>query len=677
MNHLTKRVGKYLVGRTIGEGTYAKVKYAQHSETGEAVALKILDKEHLVRTRMVEQVKKEITILKQLHHPHVVDLKEVMSSRDKIFMAMELVTGGDLFDKIATEGPMKEPAARVIFAQLLSALSYCHAHGVHHRDLKPENVLLSSSGDVKLSDFGLGSIRQEDTARSTGLLRTICGTPNYAAPEILAREGYDGAAADIWSLGVVLYVVLCGCLPFDEDNLPDLFRKISSADYEIPPWLSQNATSLIGMMIQADPTKRATLEKIWNHPWMDSIPRKKSSGVYLLPQDAVSSSVAEYFSHDHNEDILGANITKELSIVPSSASLDGKVPQRLNAFELINDYLDLSAIFEAEDDVVVRRTRFTSLAEVPRLLGAIEAAVIAVGGKIEKRTGATMRVYIPNRKGPIRVNAKIKEFLPGRRMVDLSKVSGNTEEFYKWYAELAFALECCPGNAFPRRIGEHAESKSFPSSVIHSPPADSKQKTKERLNAFELIGQNLNIASMFSLDEVASIRQHVQFSTRCSPEVVLKALAHGTEALGGRVLPSTQNKLYVQDGKDSEMELSVRMLKLLPDVYVVQIVKEKGGTMFSLMKWYNQMTIKYLKHIIMKRKRSQTLHPQASNISSLVGTTSLTDSHVGTSSMSSSTNAHSRRSSPTARESHNDQQLLEALKAHPGISWREEEEESL
>ncbi|KAL4536083.1 hypothetical protein Ndes2437B_g05516 [Nannochloris sp. 'desiccata'] len=240
-SHLDKRVGKFYVGRTIGEGTYAKVKYAQHMDTGEAVAMKILDKEHLVRTGMVEQIKREITILKKIHHPYIVNLQEVMSSKDKIFMVMELVTGGDLFDKIAVEGPMKEPAAKTIFIQLLSALHYCHSQGIFHRDLKPENVLLSSEGDVKLSDFGLGAIRQEDTINSAGLLNTICGTPNYAAPEVLARKGYDGATADIWSLGVVLYVVLAGCLPFDEDDLVEMFQRISQADYETPPWLSKRS----------------------------------------------------------------------------------------------------------------------------------------------------------------------------------------------------------------------------------------------------------------------------------------------------------------------------------------------------------------------------------------------------------------------------------------------------
>ena len=681
--HLTKRVGKYLVGRTIGEGTYAKVKYAQHSETGEAVALKILDKDHLIRTRMVDQVKREITILKRLHHPHVVDLKEVMASREKIFMAMELVTGGDLFDKIAAEGPMKEPAARVIFAQLLSALSYCHAHGVYHRDLKPENVLLSSEGDVKLSDFGLGSVRQEDTASATGLLRTICGTPNYAAPEILSRREYDGAAADIWSLGVVLYVMLCGCLPFDEETLPDLFDKISRAEFETPPWLSENAASILRSTIEANPSKRATLQQLWNHPWMISVPRTKVSDIYLLPEDAAATSKSiecfeldpstETSADNDNDDVFVPTVRKEHLSIPRNASFESGPPRLLNAFELINDYLDISAIFEAKDDVVVRRTRFVSIAEPDRILGAIEAAVVAVGGRIEKRTRTSMRVYIPNPKGPIRVNAEVREFLPGRRMVDLSKVSGNTEEFYRWYSELASALECCPGNACGSTSSSGGcasslsnQSGSSRTSVIHSPHPDSLKKTKERLNAFELIGENLNIAAMFNLEEGGgSHRQHVQFSTRSSPAEVLKVLEIGTKALGGRVSSPVPNRLYFEVAQGVDMQLTVRMLKLLPEVYVVQLVKDANGTMLDLMKWYNQMTARFLKDIMMKRRHGQVLHPQASGVSSLVGTGSL----------NSSSNGPSSRSSPTGNIVYEGKDFLEALKAHPEVSWEEEGKE--
>lgn len=466
------------------QGTYAKVKYAQNIDTGEAAAMKILDKEHLVRSGMVEQIKKEITILKRIHHPNVVDLKEVMSSKDKIYMVMELVTGGDLFDKIAAEGPMKEPAARTLFSQLLAALGYCHSEGIYHRDLKPENVLLSSNGDVKLSDFGLGSVRQADTVESAGLLNTVCGTPNYAAPEILSKQAYDGAAVDIWSLGVVLYVVLAGCLPFDEDDLVSLMEKITTAEYETPPWLSQEASDILHRMICADPKERTSLEALWEHPWMSSIGRTISSrelsrastarraslemigsrGGITDPTlggrkstDAVDDDTKGSVSRSNGidpgnnddgdddifEDSVQSTTTSSSPATQSRASLKttSTLARHRNAFELINDYLDISAMFELKDDVVRRRTRFSSTETPEKIIQGIENAAVAVGGRVEKKRGNWVRVYIPNRKGPMRVTAEILDTSTEQKLVDLCKVSGNTLEFYKWYGDLTAVLD--------------------------------------------------------------------------------------------------------------------------------------------------------------------------------------------------------------------------------------------
>ena len=229
---LARLLARYLVGRTIGEGTYGNVKYAQHSETGTAYALKVMNKDYLVQRGMVEQVKTEIAILKQIKHPFIVNMHEIMSSRDKIFLVMELVTGGDLFDKIAVQGPLKEDEGRHLFGQILTAVAHCHGSGVCHRDIKPENVLMTSDGVAKLSDFGLGAM-QED-GQDLGAMTTVCGTPNYAAPEVINKVPYDGCAADIWSLGVVLYVILAGCLPFDEENMVQLFEKVTAGEYTMP-----------------------------------------------------------------------------------------------------------------------------------------------------------------------------------------------------------------------------------------------------------------------------------------------------------------------------------------------------------------------------------------------------------------------------------------------------------
>lgn len=587
------------------QGTYAKVKYAQHMDSGEAFAIKVLDKEHLVRTGMVEQVKREITILKRIKHPYVVDLKEVMSSKDKIFMVMELVTGGDLFDKIAVEGPMKEPSAKVIFSQLLSALDHCHSRGIFHRDLKPENVLLSSEGDVKLSDFGLGAVRQEDTINTSGMLNTICGTPNYAAPEVLAKKGYDGGAADVWSLGVCLYVTLAGCLPFDEDDLVHLFNKISLAEYQTPPWISGEASDILYRMLQAEPSHRANLDYLWNHPWMEGVPQVRHSSSSGLVRGSSEDNLA---GGSPRSDIFRPTVSKKTLTLEASLALSssyGGLPttdRKLNAFELINDYLDISAMFEERDDVVTRRTRFTTTASPDTVLGSIEAAAVALGGRVEKRTSSSVRVYIPNHKGPIRVTGRVLEVVSGQRMVELSKVSGNTVEFYKWYEDLASALDCLatPNNQ-----------------LISLPRAESRERTKQRMNAFELIGSNLNIAAMFDMDEEATIG-HVQFSSRASPSDILRALSRGIEEMGGKAENAGASlRLVAPTGGRRTMTLRVRMLELLPGMQVVQLVKGRGS-MLDLYKIYNRLAAGPMADIIMHRRDGRMVHPRLQNAASVV-----------------------------------------------------------
>jgi serine/threonine protein kinase len=605
-------------------------------DTGEAVAMKVLDKEHLVRTGMVEQIKREITILKKIHHPYIVDLKEVMSSKDKIFMVMELVTGGDLFDKIAVEGPMKEPAAKTLFTQLLSALHYCHSRNIFHRDLKPENVLLSSEGDVKLSDFGLGAVRQEDTINSAGLLNTICGTPNYAAPEVLARKGYSGATADIWSLGVVRYVVLAGCLPFDEDDLVLMFQRISQADYESPPWLSVEATDIIKSMLTADPDQRTSLEKLWDHPWLagmarpaetlakhraESLSASNSRRILLSLESGVARNDDEEGGDldggspttkngNGEEDIFNPTVSKSVLNGPLHLA-DGQ--RKLNAFELINDYLDISALFEERDDVITRRTRFTTAAQPDAILSAIEAAAVAIGGRVEKRTPNSARVYIPNRRGPIRVSARVLEVVSGQRMVDISKVSGNTVEFYKWYEDLAVALNCL---ATPTK------------ELMQAPRAETRKRSTQRLSAFDLIASNLNIAAMFDLDQDATAVSHVQFSTRASPSEVAQVLTQGITAMGGTVsgkggASGSSVKFIVPMGGHFTLQMRLRTYELLPGLHIVQLVKQQGN-MIDLCKVYNKLAAGCLQGIIMHRKDGTVAHPMAQSAGSLASASDLT-----------------------------------------------------
>jgi serine/threonine protein kinase len=201
---------------------------------------------------MGAQIKKEISIMKMVRHTYVVGMKEVLASRTKIFIVLELIQGGELFDKIVNEGRFDEAKARFYFRQLVEGVQYCHSLGICHRDLKPENLLLDENGNLKISDFGLSALYvgdpDADGACRTELLHTTCGTPNYVAPEVLADQGYDGKKADVWSCGVILYVLLAGFLPFDESTIVALFAKIQNADFSYPSWFSSEVTSCMYMM---------------------------------------------------------------------------------------------------------------------------------------------------------------------------------------------------------------------------------------------------------------------------------------------------------------------------------------------------------------------------------------------------------------------------------------------
>ncbi|PNX89368.1 CBL-interacting protein kinase 2-like protein, partial [Trifolium pratense] len=184
---------RYELGRLLGQGTFAKVYHARNLVTGMNVAIKVVDKEKVLKVGMVEQIKREISVMRLVRHPNVVELYEVMATKTKIFIVMEYAKGGELFNKIA-KGKLKVDVARRYFQQLISAVDFCHSRGVYHRDLKPENLLLDENDNLKVSDFGLSTFSESKS--QDGLLHTTCGTPAYVAPEVINRKGYEGCKAD-------------------------------------------------------------------------------------------------------------------------------------------------------------------------------------------------------------------------------------------------------------------------------------------------------------------------------------------------------------------------------------------------------------------------------------------------------------------------------------------------
>ncbi|KAF8408145.1 hypothetical protein HHK36_007287 [Tetracentron sinense] len=259
----------YKLGKTLGIGSFGKVKIAEHALTGHKVAVKILNRRKIKNLEMEEKVRREIKILRLFMHPHIIRLYEVIETQTDIYVVTEYVKSGELFDYIVEKGRLQEDEARNFFQQIISGVEYCHRNMVVHRDLKPENLLLDSKCNVKIADFGLSNIM-----RDGHFLKTSCGSPNYAAPEVISGRLYAGPEVDVWSCGVILYALLCGTLPFDDENIPNLFKKIKGGIYTLPSHLSPGARDLIPRMLVVDPMKRMTIPQIRQHAWFQAhLPR--------------------------------------------------------------------------------------------------------------------------------------------------------------------------------------------------------------------------------------------------------------------------------------------------------------------------------------------------------------------------------------------------------------------
>ncbi|KFK36106.1 hypothetical protein AALP_AA4G078300 [Arabis alpina] len=406
-------IGKYELGRTLGEGNSAKVKFATDIFSGESFAVKIIDKSRITRINVSFQIKREIRTLKVLKHPNIVRLHEVLASKTKIYMVLECVTGGDLFDRIVSKGKLSETKGRKMFQQLIDGISYCHNKGVFHRDLKLENVLLDAKGNIKITDFGLSALPQH--FREDGLLHTTCGSPNYVAPEVLANNGYDGAASDIWSCGVILYVILTGCLPFDDTNLAVLCRKIFKGDPPIPRWISPGAKTMIKRMLDPNPVTRITIAGIKANDWF----RHDYAPLNYSDEDDDASSIQEdTFEEEKRSDS----------------------PTVINAFQLIgmSSFLDLSGFFEKEK-VSERQIRFMSNRLAIDLLENIETIFKEFGFYVQKKHTKLKAIQEEiTRKGQdgLSITAEVFEISPSLNVVELRKSHGDSSLYKQLYERI-------------------------------------------------------------------------------------------------------------------------------------------------------------------------------------------------------------------------------------------------
>ncbi|XP_023727635.1 serine/threonine-protein kinase BRSK2-like [Cryptotermes secundus] len=293
-------VGPFRLEKTLGKGQTGLVKLGVHCVMGRKVAIKIINREKLSESVLMK-VEREIAIMKLIDHPHVLGLSDVYENKKYLYLVLEHVSGGELFDYLVKKGRLTPKEARRFFRQIISALDFCHSHSICHRDLKPENLLLDEKNNIKIADFGMASLQPAGS-----MLETSCGSPHYACPEVIRGEKYDGRKADVWSCGVILYALLVGALPFDDDNLRQLLEKVKRGVFHIPHFVPPDCQNLLRGMIEVNPDKRLTLADINRHPWVTAggkgeleleLPMMEVVQTHIIPSiDAMDPDVLQAIS---------------------------------------------------------------------------------------------------------------------------------------------------------------------------------------------------------------------------------------------------------------------------------------------------------------------------------------------------------------------------------------------
>lgn len=366
-------ISNYEIGKEIGSGAFGTVNMGEDRTTGEKVAVKCISKSRIQRSNMGSQVKKEITTMKKLNHPNIVRIKEVLMSNSHLYLVLEYAAGGELFTKIAKQGKLSENVAKRYFRQVIEAVKFCHNQYICHRDIKPENILLDSDDNVKIADFGFASIMEPETesgfadgdrqrlpsiqenvgtieplddfipenrtlppkankfrnmpSKIMQKMSTMCGTTQYMAPEIVNRDSYRGDKADIWSCGIVLFVLVSGYLPFDSNDTGIVIEKIKSGRLDMPPFISDLARDVIGKLLTPNPLVRPGAKTILAHEWFQdtcplnlpqSIPQVKTKLPILHNKESPRLVTKEERSFVLNLDLNMAT-SKTVEILRASA----------------------------------------------------------------------------------------------------------------------------------------------------------------------------------------------------------------------------------------------------------------------------------------------------------------------------------------------------------------------
>ncbi|KAL0225506.1 hypothetical protein RCL1_003418 [Eukaryota sp. TZLM3-RCL] len=404
-----KTVDKYSLGSLLGEGTFAKVRECFHVETSQRFAMKILDLSKVRTQNLTDLVKREITIMKKLSHPNVIKLQEVLSSKSKLYIVLELADG-ELFNLISKQHHFEESVAANYFHQLVSGIQYLHSQHISHRDIKPENILLTNNV-IKITDFGLARILE-----SSESAQTACGTLHYVAPDVIrSREsgGYCPFLSDIWSCGVVLYVMCAGRLPFENRQSTSLlFNQICSCDYEMPRHFSTLLQDLIRKILVADPQKRLTIDQILNHPWL----KHHAESIHIPEAQGFASDTAQYSRAG-----VAASITGEISIdlQDGDYNLDGDDVLLLTSNNTHNEPTILP------NKKLLALTTAFSLAEATQ---KVTSLLTNYGATVEPRDNNRLKVTVHDTVFLVQAfdNSSSK------RLVMLTKRTGSTLEFWSF-----------------------------------------------------------------------------------------------------------------------------------------------------------------------------------------------------------------------------------------------------
>ncbi|GJN10682.1 hypothetical protein PR202_ga28797 [Eleusine coracana subsp. coracana] len=411
----TVLLGRYELGGLLGRGASAKVYLARDLLTGRSVAIKSFPNPRAGGDSGEDRpIEREAAILRRLRHRHVVRLHEILATRKKVHFVLDLAAGGELFSLVDASGRMAEPMARHYFRQLVSAVRYCHARGVFHRDIKPENLLLDAAGDLKVADFGLGASSSDHQE----LRHTLCGTPAYVAPEILSKKGYDPGKVDVWSCGVVLFVLAAGYLPFNDASLVNMYRKIYAGKFRCPSWFSPPLRHLVRRILDPNPATRIDADGIMSHPW--------------FCDGATDDDIVHIMRGGHDE---------EAQAWFKDPGFDNLMARDMTAFDILtfSSGSDLSAMFGAGPG----KERVFVSEPATAILGRVEDAAKKEGYRVVRREGKKGPVYLEEESGGIVAKVAVFKIADAVSVVEVVKGDG-AEAAVFWKERLQPAVKPLP-----------------------------------------------------------------------------------------------------------------------------------------------------------------------------------------------------------------------------------------